>query len=152
MTPDERRDEDEQQVLRVTDRRRLTETGDVRDAEEEAAPVPSSSPEPASDRPATPEQATPSLPPPELPELGIGTVFLAFWQGAMLHLGMPDQSGARSPVDLDAARESIDLLRVLAEKTKGNLSAEEDQMLRTLVAEAQLAYVQVAGGRPGSAS
>jgi hypothetical protein len=50
--------------------------------------------------------------------------------GAMMSLGMvqgPD--GKRSPVDLAAARDAIDILDVLKEKTKGNLTAEEDGVL-----------------------
>jgi hypothetical protein len=49
---------------------------------------------------------------------------------AMLHLGMvqgPD--GRRSPVDLPAAQDAIDMMGVLKEKTKGNLTEEEDGML-----------------------
>jgi len=46
--------------------------------------------------------------------------------GAMAHMGMiqaPD--GKRSPVDLPAAKDSIDILSILQEKTKGNLTEEE---------------------------
>lgn len=49
---------------------------------------------------------------------------------AMLHLGMVQgQGGERSPVDLPAAQDAIDMMGVLKEKTKGNLTADEDGML-----------------------
>jgi hypothetical protein len=49
---------------------------------------------------------------------------------AMLHLGMVQgPGGERSPVDLPAAQDAIDMMGVLKEKTKGNLTAEEDGML-----------------------
>ena len=51
--------------------------------------------------------------------------------GAMVGLGMlqgPD--GKRPPVDLPAAKDAIDLLGILQEKTKGNLTKEEEEILR----------------------
>ena len=63
-----------------------------------------------------------------------------------MNLGAQDPSGQSLPVNLEAARESIELLRVLGAKTAGNLTEEEDRMLRHLLHEAQMAYVQVAGG------
>ena len=45
-------------------------------------------------------------------------------------------------VDLDAARETIDLLLMLKEKTKGNLSQEEDRLLSSLIADLQLKFVE----------
>ena len=153
MAAEDRRDEDEQQTLRVTDRRRFTETGEARD--DDAAPesaAAATEPEPASSAPADPpeaEEPSPGVPPPASGELGIATVFLAFWQGALMNLGAEDPSGQRMPVNLEAARESIELLRVLQAKTAGNLSEDEDRMLRHLLHEAQMAYVQVAGGAPG---
>ena len=159
MAPDERRDEEQDEPLRVTDRRRFTETGESRD-DESADAVPRAEPEPielpspgADEVPVEPqsERTGEAGPLPEelgiAEELGIGSVFLAFWQGALMNLGAADPAGNRLPVNLDAARESIELLRVLQQKTAGNLSEEEDGMLRHLLHEAQMAYVQVAGGR-----
>lgn len=49
---------------------------------------------------------------------------------AMLHLGMVQgQGGERSPVDLPAAQDAIDMMGILKEKTKGNLTADEEGML-----------------------
>ena len=45
-------------------------------------------------------------------------------------------------VDLEAAQETIDLLLMLKEKTKGNLSSEEERLLNSLVADLQLRFVQ----------
>jgi hypothetical protein len=147
MAPDERPDEEQDEQLRITDRRRFTETGEARDEGEAGAEA---RPEPAAS-PAEPGVATPpdepTAAPASMPEgLGIGSVFLAFWQGALMNLGAADPTGNRLPVNLEAARESIELLRVLQQKTVGNLSEEEDGMLRHLLHEAQMAYVQVAGG------
>jgi hypothetical protein len=46
-------------------------------------------------------------------------------------------------VDILGARTTIDLLGVLAEKTKGNLTAAEDQMLQTVLFEARMAFLEL---------
>ena len=70
---------------------------------------------------------------------------------AMLQLGLledPEQGAvAADPV---AARQTIDLLGVLEEKTRGNLSEREQGMLEQVLTELRLAYVQVTGGAPAA--
>jgi Domain of unknown function (DUF1844) len=64
--------------------------------------------------------------------------------GAMAHLGMiqaPD--GKRSPVNLPAAKDSIDLLVILQEKTKGNLTDEENDVLSEGLYHLRMAYLAV---------
>jgi hypothetical protein len=48
-------------------------------------------------------------------------------------------------VDLDAARHFIDLLAMLTEKTRGNLTLEEQRLIENSVTELRFRYVQVAG-------
>ncbi|MAB83755.1 MAG: hypothetical protein CMJ24_10035 [Phycisphaerae bacterium] len=63
---------------------------------------------------------------------------------AIMGLGaMPDPSGRGVVIDMDGARFAIDLLVVIQEKTKGNLDAEEDSELETLIVELRARYVQV---------
>ena len=65
-----------------------------------------------------------------------------------MNLGAQDPSGQSLPVNLEAARESIELLRVLGAKTAGNLTEEEDRMLRHLLHEGMAALKnQRDGGR-----
>jgi len=62
--------------------------------------------------------------------------------GAMAGLGMlqgPD--GKRSPVDLPAAKDAIDLLGILQEKTKGNLTKEEEEILREGLYHLRMGYM-----------
>jgi hypothetical protein len=62
--------------------------------------------------------------------------------GAMSHLGMiqaPD--GKRSPVNLPAAKDSIDILAILQEKTKGNLTSEENEVLGEGLYHLRMAYL-----------
>lgn len=62
--------------------------------------------------------------------------------GAMAHMGMiqtPD--GKRSPVNLPAAKDSIDILTVLQEKTKGNLTEEESGVLSEGLYHLRMGYL-----------
>ncbi len=62
--------------------------------------------------------------------------------GAMAGLGMlQGRDGKRSPVDLPAAKDAIDLLGILQEKTKGNLEKEEDEVLREGLYHLRMAYM-----------
>jgi len=62
--------------------------------------------------------------------------------------GMATPEGQKIPPDLHAAKHHIDLLGVLAEKTKGNLSGEEAKFLETAHYELQMRFVQAVGPAP----
>lgn len=71
--------------------------------------------------------------------------------GAMVNLGMvqsPD--GKRSPVNLPGAKDSIDLLAVLQEKTKGNLTPEEAGVLDEGLYHLRMAYLSAANAGQGA--
>ena len=63
---------------------------------------------------------------------------------AAVHFGdLPDPiSNERRPVDLDAAQQLIDILAMLEEKTRGNLTAEERQLLEQLLYELRLRFIE----------
>ena len=86
------------------------------------------------------------------PSLG-GPRFLDLVQslqmGAMIGLGMlqgPD--GKRPPVDLPAAKDAIDLLGILQEKTKGNLTKEEEEVLREGLYHLRMGYMAMINAPP----
>ena len=61
----------------------------------------------------------------------------------LMHLGeLPNPQTNQRVVDLEGARETIDLLILLETKTKGNRTPEEDQLLKTLLPELQMKFVQ----------
>jgi hypothetical protein len=72
---------------------------------------------------------------------------------AMLALGLARLKGTDTPKrDLPAARYTIDLLGILEEKTRGNLSEEEREHLRELLTNLRLGFAQIAkqeGGEKG---
>jgi Domain of unknown function (DUF1844) len=69
---------------------------------------------------------------------------------AAVHFGdIPDPvSGQTSEVNLPAAQQMIDILALLEEKTRGNLTAEERQLLDQILYELRLRFVEV--GKPQS--
>jgi hypothetical protein len=75
---------------------------------------------------------------------------MSLQMGAMLHLGMVQAGdGRRSPMNLPAAKDSIDLLDILKEKTKGNLTEEESGVLSEGLYHLRMVYVAAvkAGGK-----
>jgi hypothetical protein len=62
---------------------------------------------------------------------------------ALMALGqIPDPRTGERMLDLNLAKETIDLLSLLEKKTVGNRAAEEDKMLRDLLRDLQMAYSQ----------
>jgi hypothetical protein len=66
-----------------------------------------------------------------------------FYLSAMIQMGAGTQEGQRPRVDILGAKQTIDLLGVLAEKTKGNLTPIEDRMLQAVLFEARMAFLEL---------
>ncbi len=70
--------------------------------------------------------------------------FLAsLYMTAMLQLGMMHEQGQQPRIDIIGARQTIDTLSLLADKTKGNLTAQEENFLQNSLYELRMAYVEV---------
>ncbi len=68
---------------------------------------------------------------------------------AMAGLGLlAGPGGERIPPSLEMAKHFIDLLQVLEDKTKGNLTADEKALLDQVLYEMRMTFVQLAGGGP----
>ena len=115
----------------VTDRRAFTESGDARP--EEVAPAP-----------APPDAAAPQGTP-VLPEVDFHTFVLSLGSSALLHLGELEHPDAGGPqIDLPLAKHTIDILAMLQEKTRGNLTPDEAKFLEGLLYELRMRYVETA--------
>jgi hypothetical protein len=77
------------------------------------------------------------------PPVGFEHLVQQLYLTAMLQMGAGTQEGQRPRVDIVGARSTVDLIGVLAEKTRGNLSAAEDQMLQTVLFEARMAFLEL---------
>ena len=80
--------------------------------------------------------------------LDFPTFLLSLGTSALVQLGeAPDPSSEqRLATDLAAARQTIDLLAILEEKTRGNLDAPEENLLKNLLRDLRMRYIQKAGG------
>lgn len=67
----------------------------------------------------------------------------SLYMSAMLQLGLMRQQGGQPQVDIIGARQTIDTLSLLSEKTKGNLTAAEENFLQNSLYELRMAYVEV---------
>jgi hypothetical protein len=78
-----------------------------------------------------------------LPAIDFATFVVSLSHSAFVHLGdAPDPDGKRS-VNLPLARQTIDLLSLLLEKTKGNLNGPEERILGQALYDLRLRYVEV---------
>jgi len=79
----------------------------------------------------------------ELPEVDFSTFVLSLAHSALVHLGVaPTIDGERAERDLTLAKQTIDVLAILAEKTKGNLTGQEERLMEQLLYDLRLQYVE----------
>lgn len=84
----------------------------------------------------------------DMPAIDFSTFVLSLSHSALVHLGdAPDPTGAPATVSLPLARQTIDLLGLLQEKTKGNLTGAEEHMMDQVVYELRMRFVEVSKGR-----
>jgi len=85
-----------------------------------------------------------------LPPVDFAGFVLGLGQMALVHLGeIPVPGTEEMAMDLEQARHSIDILDMLEAKTRGNLTPDEETLLRTLEGELKLKYVRVGQSKPG---
>jgi hypothetical protein len=80
-------------------------------------------------------------------ELSFTAFVLSLASTAAIHFGdLPDPiSGQPAALNLDGAAQMIEILALLEQKTRGNLTAEERQMLEQVLYELRLRFVQASG-------
>jgi hypothetical protein len=79
-----------------------------------------------------------------MPKLDLTTFFLSISSAAFMGLGLaPETPGAAPKVDLEFARQNIDLLELMQEKTRGNRNPEEEKLLEQLLFETRMRYVEL---------
>lgn len=74
------------------------------------------------------------------PQITFAHLVQQFYVSAMIQMGAGAQEGQRPRVDILGARTTIDLLGVLAEKTRGNLTEAEDRTLQSVLFEVRIAF------------
>jgi hypothetical protein len=145
----------EDRGFKIVDRRRFTIDGDERAAPSEPATKPQASSAEAPEVRVEPKQDPPEKPKveekqaePEEVETEGGLTFAIFIQSlaqqAMMQLGLvPWPHTGQRGLQLEQARDTIDVLELLAAKTKGNLTTDEKTMLDTVLYELRMTYVEI---------
>jgi len=159
--------EKKQENFTVTDRRLFTADGELRTdvAEEQEAPPPPSSPAPAEPEPEL-DAPTPSEQQEQAHayrqtsaemdrqaqlsgisardmEVTFERFLASLYMTGMVQLGLMHEQGMSPQVDLLGARQTIDTLGLLADKTRGNLTDKEQNFLQNALYELRMSYVEV---------
>jgi hypothetical protein len=117
----------------VTDRRSFT---DDRGARDEAPAAPPGG--------ANAAGVTAEAPVPAFPPVDFHTFVLSLGSSALLHLGeIENPNDGVSQKDLPLAKHTIDILVMLEEKTKGNLTPAEERLMESLLYDLRLRYVEL---------
>jgi hypothetical protein len=140
-------DHKHEESFRVIDRRPFTSEGELRkdvveqeerESKREASKTPTA--------PATETKAPASQPAPEAPKrlTSFENLVRMLGQNAAMVLGAyADPRTGQPMIDPEAARELIDMLDGLHEKTKGNLAPEEENLLLDLLGKLKMTYVEI---------
>ena len=85
---------------------------------------------------------------PEQDQLSFVAFVVSIASTAAIHLGdlADPATGQRLEPNLEAAKQMIDILTLLEEKTRGNLTPEERQVLEQILYELRMHYVEATGG------
>jgi hypothetical protein len=148
--------DEEGKGFKVTDRRitaEEAETAEPAEAPEEVAGSPDAGAPDAADAAdaadAPEEELPPGDPAGEPIPISFATFILSLGESAMVHLGaIPNPVTGEAGVDLRSARQTIDILGILEEKTRGNLDEEEGKLLMGLLYTLRMQYVE-AGSSAG---
>jgi len=82
----------------------------------------------------------------QLPEINFSTFIMSLNASALVSLGIIDDPGSGTKnKNLPLSKQTIDILVMLEEKTRGNLSSEEEQMLKGILYELRMLYVKERG-------
>lgn len=79
------------------------------------------------------------------------TFVLSVSSAAFMGLGLTPKPGAENPeIDLELARQNIDLLEMIKEKTKNNLDADEQRLIDNLLFETRMRFVEAQKQAPNT--
>jgi hypothetical protein len=134
----ENEENEEQEGFRVTDKRSFQEDGaqrtpDVPKEEDEKTRARTSSEEESE----TSEEKKTPLPPIDFPSY----ILSYYTQGLVLLGEVPNPYSGKKEEDVDAAKHIIDILTLLKEKTKGNLSQDEEKLLESVLYELRMKFM-----------
>jgi hypothetical protein len=87
-----------------------------------------------------------------LPEMTFERLVESFYMSALMQLGAIRQENEPPAVDIVGARQTIDSLSLLQEKTKGNLTDREQTLLQNVLFELRMAWIEITNALAGAAA
>ena len=138
-------EENEEKKDFVVKDRRIFAEGKLDAEEKEAKETPPVDQEKEAETNETSEEPTAETqePPLQFPEINFPTFVASLNASALLHLGaIEDPSTGKKDKDLPMTKQTIDILNMLQEKTSGNLSKEEEDMLKNILYDLRIMYVK----------
>jgi hypothetical protein len=127
---------DEKKGFRVIDKRATAEAADEKRKEEKEHKTQ----EKVTKKEAQNEKSHP------LPEVNFSSFVYSLSTSALVHLGeIPEPITEKMDKNLPLAKQTIDILGILQEKTKGNLTQEEENLLNSFLYDLRMRYVKAIG-------
>jgi hypothetical protein len=81
-----------------------------------------------------------------LPEINFATFVVSLNSSALMALGLVDDPISKQKTkNLELAKQTIDILGMLKDKTKGNLTSDEENMLKSVLYDLRMLYVKETG-------
>ncbi len=137
-------DNNDEKSFSVKDRRAFTEDGDIRpesSKNENAEEVKDSSTEVESAAQESAEGVSENAMP--FPEINFASFILSLHTSVLFHFGdLKDPVTEQTARNLPAAKQTIDLISMLQEKTKGNLDEYEQKLVEEVLFELKMRYVK----------
>jgi sRNA-binding protein len=137
-------EKEEKKDFVVKDRRIFSEENlDDREKKEKEAPAAEEKKDAETRKADKKPEAGDQEPPLRFPEINFATFVASLNASALLQLGaIEDPTTGTKNKNLPMAKQTIDILSMLQEKTAGNLSAEEENLLKNILYDLRLMYVK----------
>ena len=158
--------EKKNETFTVTDRRLFTADGELRSEVPEEEPTPPASPAKSEPEPPAPLAPTAAEQRQQADayrqsseqmdrqvelnghsakdlEVSFERFLASLYMTGMVQLGLMHEQGGQPQLDIIGARQTIDTISLLSDKTKGNLSSKEQNFLQNALYELRMAYVEV---------
>ncbi len=147
---------EEEKGFKVKDRRIFTDDNKEAETKDEGAQTQPATDEGAQAQPSTEKtgeseaaeasKINASEEQPQFPEINFPTFVVSLNASALLHLGaIEDPTTGQKAKNLPMAKQTIDILSMLEEKTAGNLNNEEKNLLKNILYDLRLMYVKEKG-------
>jgi len=132
---------EEERGFVIKDRRSFDEEGELKEQDQKKEAVEHVKDQPKKEAPK--EKAEP----PPLPEVNFPSLILSLSSSALFHFGeIPDPQTGEKKKDFLLARHAIDTIAMLRDKTKGNLTEEEQKLIENILTDLRWRYVKMKEG------